>query len=167
MGLAVIGYLLLRPIKQPIKNSPHVFTMSIFRKPKLLAFAVVFVGQITEAAGERFFFVFAFRNRVAMRFLHHLHFVLHLAQKTVGIGQLIHLLRGYQLVPGKLRKRPESVRLPQSRLVTSIYQLQGLGEELDLTNPAVTEFNISSLSFELNSSFSMRIFMCRSSSTVV
>ena len=67
-------------------------TAATLSRDELLALAALVLRQIPEAAGQRFFFFVALWNRVSMRFLHHLNFMLDLAQKPISLGQLVHLL---------------------------------------------------------------------------
>ena len=69
-------------------------------------------------------------------------------------------------MPGKLDQRGQRARHAQLRFVAAVDQLQRLGEKLDLTNAAVAELKIAN-PLPVSSSFSMRNFMWRSSSTVV
>jgi hypothetical protein len=60
--------------------------------PEKLTLALFALAFVTQAARVSLFFVFAFGDRVRVRFLNDLHFVFRLAQEAVGGGEFVALV---------------------------------------------------------------------------
>ena len=79
----------MRAIKQPVENTSHRARVTPVVAPKKLALGEFAFALITEAAGESLLFVCAFGYRMRVGLLDDLNFVFCLAQKAIGLGQLV------------------------------------------------------------------------------
>ena len=113
--------------------------------PKKLPLVFLLGACVTQTARERPFLIFAFGNRVRMRFLDYLNLVFHLPEKAIRVAELIPVLGRNKLVPGKLCQRSQCVRIAHARFIAAIDQLDGLRKEFDFPNTAVAKLDVSFL----------------------
>src|SRR5262245_56370097 len=134
-GAAGLDFLLCS-VEQPIEDRTHGVGVVAMIAPKKFALAPFAFAPITQAARIRLLFVFAFWDRVGVGFLNDLHLVLCLAQETVSRGKFVALFCRNKIVSRQFQQRWQRARSAQFWLVAAVYQLQRLGEELDLTDTA-------------------------------
>src|SRR5512145_916971 len=119
-GRALVLNFLLRAVKKPLEDGSNVIGVFAVVAPEKLTLALFASAAVAEAAGISLFFVVAIGYRVLVRFLHDLHLVLRLAQKTIGLNQFIAFVDGDELEPCQLRQSRERARPAQLGLIAAV-----------------------------------------------